>query len=90
MDPTQPHSIDCCNECVAQASGISICESFSDMDGDPHVKPWNTQQRYFFMGECDVVFHTSALLEIHARTTVYDFYSSIETVAIRVGETSWK
>jgi len=53
--------------------------------GDPHIKPWNGD-RYYFMGECDSVLHSSSILDIHIRTTIKDFYSVIEATAIRVGE----
>jgi len=57
-----------------------------DMDatGDPHVKAWSGE-RYYFMGECDTIMHTSKNLDIHIRTTIKDFYSFIEATAIRVG-----
>jgi len=53
--------------------------------GEPHIKPWNSQ-RYYFMGECDTVFHTSELMDIHIRTAIEDFYSIITATAIRVGD----
>lgn len=58
--------------------------------GDPHVKKWNGKN-FNFMGGCDLVLvHSDAHnngqgLDLHIRTTVRDFYSSIESAAIRLG-----
>jgi len=54
-------------------------------NGDPHIKPWDGE-RYYFMGECDSVLHTSEVMDVHIRTTIRDFYSFIESAAVRVGD----
>jgi len=64
---------------------IVVCPCGVTGNGDPHIKPWKGP-RYFFMGECDTVFHRSEKLDIHIRTTIQGFYSVIEAVALRVGE----
>jgi len=38
------------------------------------------------MGECDTVFHTSELMDIHIRTAMEDFYSVITAAAVKVGD----
>jgi len=63
---------------------IIECDCSVSGGGDPHIKPWKGP-RYFFMGECDAVFHSSENMDIHIRTTIQDFYSIIEAVAVRVG-----
>jgi len=66
-------------------SCVLVCDCGIDTSGDPHVKPWNSP-RYYFMGECDTVFHTSELMDIHIRTAIKDAYSVITAAAIKVGD----
>lgn len=60
--------------------------------GDPHIQRWG-RERFPFHGECDLVlthsdgFHNNAGLDLHIRTTIQDYYSYIETAALRVGDT---
>jgi len=63
------------------------------MSGDPHVKRWGEDtKREYFMGECDLVltsnpdFHDGAGIDVHVRTTIQDWFSHLEAVAIRIGE----
>eukprot|EP00977_Amphora_coffeiformis_P021773 scaffold9890_cov159-Amphora_coffeaeformis.AAC.4 len=59
--------------------------------GDPHFQLWG-QEHAAFHGECDLVlvhsdgFHDGAGFDLHARTTIENFFSYIETAALRVGE----
>jgi len=48
---------------------LITCPCDVKVNGDPHIKPWNSPE-YFFMGECDTVFHTSDKVDIHIRTTM--------------------
>ena len=59
--------------------------------GDPHFQRWGREHSSFH-GECDLVlissddFHSGAGLDLHVRTTIQDYFSYIETAALRVGE----
>jgi len=59
--------------------------------GDPHFKLWNGT-RYSFHGECDLLllenkdFGHGAGIEMQIRTTVRTFYSYIEAVALKIGD----
>jgi hypothetical protein len=59
--------------------------------GDPHFQRWDHHHESFH-GECDLVmlhsdsFHDGAGLDLHVRTTIEDYFSYIETAAIRVGD----
>jgi hypothetical protein len=59
--------------------------------GDPHIKRWN-RKHFSFHGECDLVmlhsdeFHKYAGLDLHVRTTINDWYSYVESAALRVGD----
>jgi hypothetical protein len=59
--------------------------------GDPHIQRWGREHSSFH-GECDLVmihsdnFHKGAGFDLHARTTIADYFSYIETAALRVGE----
>ena len=58
--------------------------------GDPHLQLWG-REKYSFHGECDLVmvhseqFHDSQGLDLHIRTTINDYYSYIESAALRIG-----
>uniref|UniRef100_A0A7S3P468 VWFD domain-containing protein n=1 Tax=Amphora coffeiformis TaxID=265554 RepID=A0A7S3P468_9STRA len=68
-------------------------KSFAAGGGDPHFARWNKSHDSFH-GECDLVmihsenFHNGAGLDLHARTTIQDYFSFMETAALRVGETT--
>ena len=59
--------------------------------GDPHFQRWG-QEHDSFHGECDLVmvhseqFHNGAGFDLHARTTIEEYFSYIETAALRVGD----
>ena len=59
--------------------------------GDPHFQRWG-QEHDSFHGECDIVmvhsenFHGGIGFDLHARTTIQDYFSYIETMAMRVGD----
>ena len=60
--------------------------------GDPHFNRWG-QDCSSFHGECDLLmvsnkdFHKGPTrLDLHVRTTIQDYFSYIETPALRVGE----
>ena len=59
--------------------------------GDPHFRRWDMQHTSFH-GECDLVmvhsnqFHNGAGLDLHVRTTIEDYFSFIESAALRIGE----
>jgi hypothetical protein len=59
--------------------------------GDPHFKRWN-QKHDSFHGECDLVmihslnFHQGTGFDMHVRTTIEDYFSYIETAAIKIGD----
>eukprot|EP00977_Amphora_coffeiformis_P028201 scaffold34878_cov183-Amphora_coffeaeformis.AAC.3 len=59
--------------------------------GDPHFQRWG-QEHDSFHGECDLVmvhsdsFHDGAGFDLHARTTIQDYFSYIETMAMKVGD----
>jgi len=59
--------------------------------GDPHFQRWGREHSSFH-GECDLVmvrseqFHNNAGLDLHVRTTIQDYFSYIESAALRVGE----
>ena len=61
--------------------------------GDPHVQRWNGD-RYYFNGEGDIVlfnspdFDNGKGLDVHIRTTIEDWYSFIESTAVRVGDST--
>lgn len=63
----------------------------SSVKGDPHIARWN-QKSFDFHGECDLLMlhsdhvNDNKKLDLHIRTTIRDFYSSIEVAALRVGE----
>jgi hypothetical protein len=60
--------------------------------GDPHFRRWGHDRRDSFHGECDLVvlhsdnFHNQAGLDFQVRTTLVDYFSYIESAAVRVGE----
>jgi len=60
--------------------------------GDPHFQRWDREHTSFH-GECDLVmvhsdnFHNGAGLDLHVRTKIEDYFSYIETAALRVGDT---
>uniref|UniRef100_A0A6S8IS67 VWFD domain-containing protein n=1 Tax=Amphora coffeiformis TaxID=265554 RepID=A0A6S8IS67_9STRA len=59
--------------------------------GDPHFARWG-QEHDSFHGECDLVmvhseqFHNGAGFDLHARTKIQDYFSYMETAALRVGD----
>jgi len=59
--------------------------------GDPHFQRWDREHGSFH-GECDLVmvhsdkFQNGAGLDLHVRTTIQDYFSYIETAALRIGE----
>uniref|UniRef100_A0A7S3LJI9 VWFD domain-containing protein n=1 Tax=Amphora coffeiformis TaxID=265554 RepID=A0A7S3LJI9_9STRA len=59
--------------------------------GDPHFARWGRKHDSFH-GECDLVllhsesFHNGVGFDLHVRTTILDYFSYIETAALRVGE----
>eukprot|EP00977_Amphora_coffeiformis_P008899 scaffold2015_cov186-Amphora_coffeaeformis.AAC.12 len=59
--------------------------------GDPHFQRWDRKHDSFH-GECDVVmihsenFHNGAGFDLHARTTIQDYFSYMETAAVRMGD----
>lgn len=59
--------------------------------GDPHFQRWDREHSSFH-GECDLVmvhsdtFHNHAGIDLHVRTTIQDYFSYIESAALRVGE----
>ena len=77
-------------ECVWRVQAPTACGKTGSGSGDPHFKLWN-RIRYSYHGECDLVFLKSMDfadgrgLDLHIRTTIKDFYSYIETVALRIG-----
>lgn len=58
---------------------------------EQHFQRWGREHNSFH-GECDLVlvhskdFHEGAGLDLHVRTTIQDYFSFIETAALRVGE----
>mmetsp|Transcript_17729 Transcript_17729/g.35633 ORF Transcript_17729/g.35633 Transcript_17729/m.35633 type:complete len:647 (-) Transcript_17729:235-2175(-) len=60
--------------------------------GDPHFLLFKHERRSTFHGECDLVlFHNGNVVDnkdvdIHVRTTVQDFFSYVDSVAIKVGD----
>ena len=60
--------------------------------GDPHFQRWDHSHESFH-GECDLVmvhseqFHAGTGLDLHVRTKIEDYFSYIETAALRVGDT---
>jgi len=58
--------------------------------GDPHFQRWG-QEHDTFHGECDLVmvhsdeFHNGAGFDLHARTKIQDYFSYIETMAVKIG-----
>ena len=61
--------------------------------GDPHFQRWGREHSSFH-GECDLVmvhsdtFHNNAGLDLHVRTTIEDYFSYIESAALRVGKST--
>jgi hypothetical protein len=57
----------------------------------PHIKHWK-RKSFDFHGECDLVLlhsdhvNGNKVLDLHIRTTIADFFSSIEVAVLRVGE----
>ena len=58
--------------------------------GDPHIMKWNGG-KYDFHGECDLVLfqapdYAKGLgLDVHIRTTIQDWFSYVEEVAVKAG-----
>lgn len=58
--------------------------------GDPHFALWG-REKYSFHGECDLVmvhsdqFQEGSGLDLHVRTKIQDYFSYIESAAVRVG-----
>ena len=75
-------SLHCYTKCLVTET---IC------GGDPHFRRWGQAVRDSFHGECDLVlvhsetFYNNAGLDIHVRTTMNDFYSYIESAAVKIG-----
>eukprot|EP00977_Amphora_coffeiformis_P029607 scaffold41882_cov191-Amphora_coffeaeformis.AAC.1 len=67
------------------------CNVPSTCGGDPHFARWG-QEHDSFHGECDLVlihskeFHNGVGLDLYVRTTIQDYFSYIETAALRVGD----
>jgi hypothetical protein len=61
------------------------------MGGDPHIKRWN-RKSFEFHGECDLVLvHSDHVnghkkLDVHLRTVIREWWSHIESAAMRVGD----
>lgn len=78
-------------ECVWRVEAPTSCGKNGGGGGDPHFKLWNRDNRYMFHGECDLVlvksenFANGLGLDLHLRTTIKDFYSFVETAALRIG-----
>jgi len=58
--------------------------------GDPHFQRWG-QEHDSFHGECDLVmihsdeFHNGAGFDLQARTKIQDYFSYIESMAMKIG-----
>ena len=69
----------------------SVLTSPLQSTGDPHIDRWG-QEPLSFHGECDLVlahsdrFHQHSGFDLHIRTTIYEFYSYIESAALQVGK----
>ncbi|KAL7561375.1 hypothetical protein ACA910_001478 [Epithemia clementina (nom. ined.)] len=78
-------------ECVWRVQAPAGCGKSGGGGGDPHFKLWNSD-RYMFHGECDLVlvkndaFANGLGLDLHLRTTIHDFYSYVESAALRIGD----
>ncbi|CAB9505448.1 expressed unknown protein [Seminavis robusta] len=63
------------------------------VQGDPHFKTFGGEL-YDYHGECDLVllhnpdFGNGLGMDIHIRTKIEDFWSSVESAAIRIGDAS--
>jgi hypothetical protein len=61
--------------------------------GDPHFKTF-AGEMYDFHGECDLVllhnplFHDGKGMDVHIRTKIQDFWSSVETSALKIGDST--
>jgi len=59
--------------------------------GDPHFKTFGGEM-YDYHGECDLVllhnpqFHDNLGMDIHIRTKIEDFWSSVESAAVKIGD----
>lgn len=59
--------------------------------GDPHFKRWD-RKSFEFHGECDLVLvHSDHVngnkpLDIHVRTVIHEWWSQIESAAMRIGD----
>ena len=77
--------------CDGSDPGFLEGEKAGGGGGDPHFQRWGREHSSFH-GECDLVmvhsedFHKGAGLDLHVRTTIQDYFSYIETAALRVGK----
>lgn len=78
-------------ECVWEVEAPMTCATLAGSGGDPHIKKWDGH-RFAYHGECDLLlvhsddFGDKAGLDVHIRTTLRDFYSFIESAALRIGD----
>lgn len=84
------HDLSQGRDCVWRVPVPADCNHVGGGGGDPHIKRWN-RKRDSFHGECDLVllhsdgFHGGRGFDLHIRTTIQDWYSYVETAALRVG-----
>lgn len=87
-------------ECEWSVQVPSVCSattttSTGGAGGDPHFKRWN-RKSFQFHGECDLVLlHSDHVngdkpMDIHIRTVVHDWWSQIESAAMRVGDVTFQ
>jgi hypothetical protein len=85
---------------TAEMPELASCKSDEDDGnkhsgggGDPHIKLWD-KERISFHGECDLVmasnyaFHDGNGFDLHIRTTIQEYFSYIESVALRIKDTT--
>ena len=83
LNETQPNRLGCTT--THTRAPLFVLDSHSD----PHFARWG-QEHDTFHGECDLVLiHSEKFqgvgLDLHARTTIQDYFSYIETAALSLG-----
>lgn len=84
-------------ECEWSVPAPATCSTISNagVGGDPHFKRWN-RKSFQFHGECDLVLvHSDHVngnkpMDVHVRTVVREWWSQVESAAMRVGDVTFQ
>jgi len=90
-EPTQEEEDDIIEHTTAEPAQINDRELGGKATGDPHFTTWSGH-KFDFHGGCDLVlvnnsgFDHGRGLNVHIRTKINSWWSSIEAVAIQIGD----